>query len=797
MFVDAASVTVPNDGIAIIGMAVALRGAQSLERFWCDARNGVQAEGSALPPLSSEAAFLRTLSGVRDVLRDAGYLQRASARGRAMLVLALPGASAGGGRAAFSAQVAELFELDGACTVDAAGLSTFSALGLACEELRAGRADLIVAGGYEGPPLLPGEAVIPSDFAWCALKRETDAIADRDRVYALIRDIGPGAECDPKAGPAPSLGPLIECALALQHCVVPPNAHLCEASGRLLLGAPSSLHEGSARPWISGPDGAPRSGVVTASNGMRATFCVVLEEPRGNRTMIAAGASAPRVFFWSAPNPRALSRAIAEERGRFDAPPREVHALPAHPRLGFAARSSEEYQQLLALAEAELGARSECEGFNHPRGIFYRRQGSAPGAKVAALFAGQGSQYVDMGRDAALCFPPIRRVFDDMNAHFAGVVPLSEVVFTRRAGASREVLEQQLRRTEYAQPAVGALSWGQYELVREMGFEPDAVIGHSFGELTALCAAGCLSPAGFMTLARARGLAMAPPADCVSWDSGAMAAISASEHDVAPLLRVYSDVRICNYNAPTQVVVGGPVAAIEAFVVACDDIGLKAQLLPVAAAFHSPLVSHALESFRRTLDATEFRPPKRVVLSNNGARAYGGDAEQDRALLTGQLTQPVRFETEVLSLYQAGHRVFVEFGPKNILTKLVQAILTDTAVECVSFDGGPRKSSELAIQQACVQLKVLGLPLVGLNRWSSWHEPSGLPQMESSDASVQRRAVQNTPATRPNLAHPIEFATLPADGRSQGRPRTDGAGLRGLPSEWPSGMSATEKVAVS
>ena len=795
MSVDAASVPFPNDAIAIIGLSVALEDAQSLERFWSDALSGGGSTSPALAPLGSSAAFLSVSRGLQAALNDAGYLHPAANWRRASLVLGLSGAASCALRAAWSPWLAKLFEFDAACTVDAAALSSLSALGLACAELRAGRADLIIAGGCEGAEHALDEDGPAHGYAFFALKRACDALKDRDRVYALIREIGPSAE-QPAAHSKRILQPLIECALSVQRGIVLPRAHLSGSTGRLSVGVPSSLQEGSARPWTRAPNGAPRTGVLTVgTNG--GSFRVVLEEQPSRTLPISAGASAARAFFWSASTPRALLRSITAERGRFDAPPREAQAPSAHPRLGFVARSSEEYQQLLALAEDELRARLESESFSHPRGVYYRSHGFAADARVTALFAGQGSQYVDMGRDAALQLPPVRRVFEQMNAHFSAAVPLSEVVFTRRAGTSPEALEQQLRRTEYAQPAVGALSWGQYELVREMGFEPDAVIGHSFGELTALCAAGCLSPAGFMALARARGLAMAPPAGSVAWDAGAMAAVSAGERDIAALLIVYPEVRICNYNAPTQVVVGGPIAAIESFVVACDDIGLKAQLLPVAAAFHSPLVRHALESFRHALDVAEMRPPCRDVFSNNGGDAYSGDAEHDRALLTGQLVNAVRFEAQVLGLYRAGHRVFVEFGPKTILTKLVQAILKDRPFECVSFDGGPRKSSALAIQQACVQLKVLGLPLFGLNRWAARPEATGSASITSIRADADRPEAPPLSPPRASVVGLSQLASRGLEARSEARPRLDGAALRAVAIERPQSANPAEKVAVS
>ncbi|MGW5771090.1 SDR family NAD(P)-dependent oxidoreductase [Streptomyces longwoodensis] len=505
---------------------------------------------------------------------------------------------------------------------------------------------------------------------------------------------------------------MIKLALALHHKLLPPTINV-ERPNPAIDWENSPFYVSSrTRPWIRDPR-RPRRRAAVSSFGFGGTnFHVVLEE-HGDGEDLRVMFPVCRVHLWHEPDVDALARAV--EQG---AEPRTTPAPAGHPRLALVARSDAELAELRALAVAQLRARPTADAWSHPKGIHFRAA-AAPTGKVAALFAGQGSQYVEPGRTAVLALPPLRAAFDAANAAFGqDGLPLSRVAFPPPAfdEATRTAQEGALRRTEYAQPAIGALAAGHYRYLTELGFDADGFLGHSFGELAALWAAGALDDATYFALARARGAAMAPPAE-TGFDPGAMAAVTASPERVEQLLSQHAELVVCNRNAPDQIVVGGATDAVERFVAAAGAAGVRALRLPVSAAFHTPFVGHAVEAFGRAVADAEIREPRRPVYANSPGASYGSDVASNRRTLVDQLVKPVEFAERIEEMYAAGFRTFVEFGPKNVLTKLVDRILGEREHFAVRLDPGSEGDADLTLKRAVAELAVLGLPLATTDRY--------------------------------------------------------------------------------
>uniref|UniRef100_UPI001C306CB7 type I polyketide synthase n=1 Tax=Streptomyces sp. GbtcB6 TaxID=2824751 RepID=UPI001C306CB7 len=497
---------------------------------------------------------------------------------------------------------------------------------------------------------------------------------------------------------------MIKLSLALHHRLLPPTINV-DRPNPAIDWSESPFYVGTrTRPWIRDPR-RPRRRAAMSSFGFGGTnFHLVLEE-HGDGDDLRVMFPVSRIYAWHEPDMHGLVRAV--DGG---AEPRTDPAPHGHPRLALVARSAAELAELRALAAERLRAEPDAEAWSHPKGIYFRRSGADLG-RVGALFAGQGSQYVEPGRTAVLALPPLRSAFDRANAAFGDhELPLSRVAFPPPAfdEVTRAAQETELRRTEYAQPAIGALAAGQYRYLTGLGFAADGFLGHSFGELAALWAAGAIDDDTYFTLARARGAAMAPQGDA---DAGAMAAVTASEERVAELLAKFGDLTVCNRNAADQIVVGGATEAVERFVTAAEAAGVRAVRLPVSAAFHTPFVAHAVTEFGRAVADAAIGAPDRPVFANSPGAAYGSDADANRRTLVDQLVKPVEFADRVEEMYAAGFRTFVEFGPKGVLTRLVDRILGGREHFAVQLDPGSGGDADLTLKRAVAQLAVLGLPL--------------------------------------------------------------------------------------
>ncbi|MET7615488.1 SDR family NAD(P)-dependent oxidoreductase [Streptomyces sp. NPDC005408] len=504
---------------------------------------------------------------------------------------------------------------------------------------------------------------------------------------------------------------LIKLALALHHKLLPPTINVDEPNPTIDFDSGPFYVNTEARPWIRDPERPKRRAAISSFGFGGTNFHMVLEE-HGDGDDLQVRYPVAAVHLWHAPDTTALTDALAS-----GAPATGGPAPDGHARVALVARTEDELKTLRELALGELRARPEADAWSHPKGVHFRRS-AAPAAKVAALFAGQGSQYVNLGQSAVMALPPLRAAFDRANLHFEGAEPLSRIAFPPPlfGDAARKAQETALQATAYAQPAIGALSAGQFRYLSELGFAAEGFLGHSFGELTALWAAGALDDDAFFALARARGKAMAPPPE-TGFDAGAMAAVSAPEERVAELLADRAGLVVCNRNAADQIVIGGGTDEVERLVAAAKDAGLRTSRLPVSAAFHTPFVGHAVDAFRGDVERVEVGLPNGTVFANTKGAVYGDDIAANRKVLAEQLINPVDFAARVEEMYAAGFRVFVEFGPKSVLTQLVRRILGDREHTVVNLDAGPGRDADVALKQAVAQLAVLGLPLATADRY--------------------------------------------------------------------------------
>jgi [acyl-carrier-protein] S-malonyltransferase len=289
--------------------------------------------------------------------------------------------------------------------------------------------------------------------------------------------------------------------------------------------------------------------------------------------------------------------------------------------------------------------------------------------KVAFLFPGQGSQKVGMGKDLAEAFPAAHRVFEEVDDALQS--PISRVAF--------EGPDEALRETFNAQPALLATSIACLRALEETlpaasRTTPNYVAGHSLGEFSALVAAGSLSLADAARLVRARGLAMQHASQV---NPGGMAAVLGLDELTVEEVCQETGVQIANVNADDQIVIAGTRLALARALDLLSARGAKRAIsLQVSGAFHSRLMSAAVERFLDALETAAFKDPAVPVVANVLAKPLTS-ADEIKETLKRQLLGCVQWHRSVLYMHSMGVNTTYEFGPGKVLTNLIKRVAPD------------------------------------------------------------------------------------------------------------------------
>jgi acyl transferase domain-containing protein len=231
------------------------------------------------------------------------------------------------------------------------------------------------------------------------------------------------------------------------------------------------------------------------------------------------------------------------------------------------------------------------------------------------------------------------------------------------------------------------------------------VAGHSYGEYVALCAAGAFNEETLYALSEARGRCIS---ETSAEEPGSMAGVAADHDRTAAIVDGIDGVWIANINAPSQTVISGKAHAVDAAIRRLEQAGIGSRRLPVACAFHSPLMSAARAQLAQIIQNVALTAPRMPAFSNVSAEPYPNDAAGAAELLTEQLVRPVRFAEQIQAMYDAGARVFIEVGPGQVLSGLVDQILGSAPHLAVPTDVRDR-SGLFQLQLALGQLAAQGV----------------------------------------------------------------------------------------
>lgn len=284
----------------------------------------------------------------------------------------------------------------------------------------------------------------------------------------------------------------------------------------------------------------------------------------------------------------------------------------------------------------------------------------------AFLFPGQGSQHVGMGKSFFDAYASVR-------ARFAEASDILQKDFARLCFDDPE---SALVHTDNAQPAITLVSLAIVDVLRDLGYVPSAVAGHSVGEYAALCAAEALSFADAMKVVQVRGHAMKHAAERYP---GGMVAVFGLDLDILATIcedvRDVGSVEVANQNSPVQTVLTGESDAVHRAATLAKQQGARLVVpLKVSGAWHSRFMADAQEPVASALAQGALTPPRIPVIANVNAEEYPPDPGIIREMLVAQITRPVLWSRSMSRLIAMGHSTFVEVGPGKTLTRLLKDI---------------------------------------------------------------------------------------------------------------------------
>jgi [acyl-carrier-protein] S-malonyltransferase len=284
--------------------------------------------------------------------------------------------------------------------------------------------------------------------------------------------------------------------------------------------------------------------------------------------------------------------------------------------------------------------------------------------KIAFIFAGQGAQYVGMGKELADNIPVCREVFEEADKALG--FEISKICF--------EGTKEELDRTENTQPAILTTSIAALKALEESGIKPDVVAGLSLGEYSALVCSGVLNFSDAVKLVKKRGKFMQ---EAVPAGVGTMAAIlGLGAEDVKAVCAEANDLGIvepANFNCPGQIVIGGEIEAVKLASDKAKERGGKVIPLSVSAPFHTSMLKPAAIKLEEELKAVKLDEIKTPVVTNVTGD-YVKESVNIKELLKKQVMSSVLWENSVKRMIEDGVDTFVELGPGKALSGFVKKI---------------------------------------------------------------------------------------------------------------------------
>ncbi len=478
---------------------------------------------------------------------------------------------------------------------------------------------------------------------------------------------------------AAGIAGLIKISKALYHRILPPTLHIETPNTGFRAESSPFVLQNAARPWFTqsaGDAANPLRAAVSAFGFGGANFHAVLSNYSAAPAESGAAYWDAELFVF-----RGENFASAQERMQRLAEFLRASNAPLTLRdVSFTAQKNGEGVVQCAfvardcrdLADKLQAAAARAE---HAQ-IFYREHESI--GKTAFVFPGQGSQTPGMLVDLFLAFPQLQHLLA-ADSHCASILfPPTAYGRERQQAQQRAITD-----TRIAQPALGMVEFAALELLGGMNIHPAMAAGHSYGELMALASAGCFDAHTLLRLSRQRGESILAAAGD---DPGKMAAVNCGHAELREIFGPDSGVVLANQNSKTQTVIAGTTPAINSALALLKAKNIAAKPIETACAFHSHVVARAQDLFDLCLRDVAIAAPAFPVYANTTARVYDNDGARIRRQLGEHIVSPVRFVEQIETMYADGARVFVEVGPKRVLSGLIKNILGNQPHRTIAID---------------------------------------------------------------------------------------------------------------